>query len=57
MLQSRPQSNMLKKCFWEFPKHFTYYALHASHYACIMLQIDVKSLLLECSIRVFMIQE
>ena len=40
---SRPQSNMLKIClqyFWEFPKIFTYYALHASHYACIMLQYE-----------------
>ena len=39
----RPQSNKLKtlpKCFWEFPKIFTYYALHASYYACIMFQYE-----------------
>ena len=27
-------------CFWEFPKIFTRYAIHASHYACIMLQYE-----------------
>ena len=26
------------KCLWQFSKIFTYYALHASHYACIMFQ-------------------
>ena len=38
-------SKICPKSFWKFPKIFIYYALHASHYACIMLQlnnIDVK---------------
>ena len=41
--ESRPLSNMLKncpKCFWNIPKFFTYYALHTSHYACIMLEYE-----------------
>ena len=28
-------SKICSKCFWEFPKTFTYYALHSSHYAPI----------------------
>ena len=31
-------SKIFPKCFWEFPKTLTYYALHASHYAVIILQ-------------------
>ena len=37
------QNNMLKhlpKMLWEVSKNFIYYALHASHYACIMLQYE-----------------
>ena len=30
--------NICPKCFWKFPKICTYYALHVSHYTCIMLQ-------------------
>ena len=33
-------SKIRPKCFWEFPNVFTYYALHASQYACIMLQYE-----------------
>ena len=44
MVLARPQSNMLKNLpimLLEYiPKIFTYYALHASHYACIMLQYE-----------------
>ena len=25
-------------CSWEFPEIFTYYALHSSPYACVMLK-------------------
>ena len=33
-------SKICPKYFWEFLRIFTYYALHASHYACIMLQYE-----------------
>ena len=33
-------SKSCPKCFWNIPKVCTYYALHASHYACIMLQYE-----------------
>ena len=36
----RPQSNMLKNLLKMLFRVFTYYALHASHYACIMLQYE-----------------
>ena len=39
----RPQSNMLKKLpkmLLEYSQNFTYYALQASRYACIMLQYE-----------------
>ena len=39
----RRQSNMLKKLpkmLLEYSQNFTYYALQASHYACIMLQYE-----------------
>ena len=35
-------SKVCPKCFWEFPKIFTYYALHASDYYCIMLQCELS---------------
>ena len=34
MLKNFPQS------FWEFPKIFAYYAIHASHYAIITVNVE-----------------
>ena len=33
-------SQICPKCFWEFPTIVTYYTLHASYYACVMLQYE-----------------
>ena len=48
-------SNICPICSWEFPEIFTYYALHFSHYACVMLK-DYSILIFlvnECSIKIF----
>ena len=62
---SGPELNMVKscqKCFLEFSKIFTYYALHCCHYACInvmlldwqnFLQLSWNISISKISIRVF----
>ena len=46
------------KCFLEFPKILTNYALYASHYTCIKIQYKQHcfKFLFECSIRVITMQ-
>ena len=41
---SQIYSKIFPKCYWEFLKIFTYYALHASHYAYIMFHCELSSM-------------
>ena len=46
---SQIYSKIFTNAFWNFPKIFpTYYTLHASHYACVMLHYEQHSCNIYC---------